>query len=701
MKDLIKEKYIFLDIDDVSTPEELFVKYAKIAQENLIVDDYKLAVKAFKAREAVSSTAFEDGFAIPHARVKAIKKPAVFFVRSKNKIAWESMDGSETKIAIMLFIPESAENYLDILSSIAQKLMNQDFRSQLKTETKKKAIIKLLTEQEATKEETVVEHDKNKPTVVGVSACATGVVHTYMARDALLSAAKNLDWNVSIETQGQKGQEHALTDEEIANADAVILATDISVDLDRFAGKKIFKLGTKQALRDPEKALKAAIEEGQISSSKKTSNGSFDIKTKKRWVGHVMSGISFMIPFIVFAGITSAIIAGIANAMSINLSNISYSTSEGWKLAEGTTFILNDGIKFMWMLNQFADIGFTVMMAIAGAYIANSIAGRAAIAPAFLLTMLGNRPDLWWQGYFENIMISDPKGGVDLVSINAAMQPLNIVGALIFGSAVGYAVLWINTKWKINKYIQPIMPIIIIPVFLTLIFGIFWIFTLGPVLGIAVGYLYTGILSIERSGVGMALVGLLLGLLAGVDMGGPINKIASFGATAMISVDGGSAMGTAAAAFAVAPLGCGIASLIFRKTFKDDREMGINATILGFMGVSESAIPFAIKYRWAVIIPNIICSGIAGMFAGLFAVQGHVGAWGGPIIAIFAGVTNTSGSFIGILWYLIAIAIGTAVHIVLLRVLVEVQLKGKLTKADFKQMFRKTKKEEKIVKKTI
>lgn len=685
MKSLIKEKYIFLDVDDVNTPEDLFVHYSKIAQENLIVDDYKLAVKAFKAREKVSSTAFEDGFAIPHARDKAIKKAAVFFVRSKNKIAWESMDGLDTKIAIMLFIPESEnDSYLDILSSIAQKLMNKEFRVQLQNETNKKAIVDLLSQKATTKEEVIKKVVNNEnPTVVGVSACATGVVHTYMARDALLAAAKQLDWNVAIETQGQKGQEFALSDAEIAKADAVILATDISVDLDRFAEKKIYKIGTKQVIKDPQAALKQTIANGQVTQGLKKGDSSFDVKTKKKWVSHIMSGISFMIPFIVFAGITSALIAGISNAMGVTLTKDS-----------------TGGLKFMWILNEFANIGFSVMMAIAGAYIANSIAGRAALAPAFLLTMLGNRPDLWWQGYFENIMVNSPTGD-GLVSINEVMQPLNIVGALIFGSIVGYSVLWINTKWKINKYVQPIMPIIIIPVFLTLIVGVLWIFTLGPVLGIAVGYLYSGLLIVEKSGVGMALVGLVLGLLAGVDMGGPINKIASFGATAMISVDNGSAMGTAAAAFAVAPLGCGIASMIFRKTFKDDREIGINATILGVMGVSESAIPFAIKYRWAVIVPNIICSGIAGMFAGLFAVQGHVGAWGGPIIAIFAGVTNSTGSFIGILWYLIAIAIGTAVHIVLLRILVEVQVKGKLTKDDFKQMFHKTKKAEKVSKVTI
>lgn len=502
--------------------------------------------------------------------------------------------------------------------------------------------------------------------ILAITACPTGVAHTYIAQEKLEVASTKLGHEIKIETHGSIGIKNNFSQAEIIQADLIIISViggTGQLDMERFNNKLVYYANIKDVIKNAENVIEQAFKEAKIQKAKSKKNDDLKIKENKSFVSHLMSGISFMIPFIVFAGITSALIAGITNAMGVELN----------KDATG-------GLKFMWILNEFANIGFSVMMGFAGAYIANSIAGRAAIAPAFLLTMLGNRPDLWWQDYFKNIIVNGKP-------ITDAMQPLNIVGALIFGLLVGYSVKWINTKWKINKYIQPIMPIIIIPVFLTLFFGIIWIFTIGPLLGIAVGYLYSGILIVERSGVGMALVGLVLGLLAGVDMGGPINKIASFGATAMIIQDHGSAMGTAAAAFAIAPLGCGLTSLIFKNKFKDDREMAINASILGFMGVSESAIPFAIKYRWAVIVPNIICSGIAGMFAGLFAVQGHVGAWGGPIIAIFAGVTTTSGSFIGILWYFLAIAIGTALHIILFRILVEVQTKGTLTKQDFKNIF--------------
>ncbi|ATZ18704.1 PTS system, fructose-specific IIA component [Williamsoniiplasma somnilux] len=679
---ILKKDCIFLDVD-VKSRDEAFSFIADQALNMKLITNKEALIKGFKNRELEGTTGFEDGFAIPHAKIKEATKPACLIIKLKKAIDWNSMDKKPTQYLFALIIPEGkADEHMSMLSDIATKLMFSDFKN---------AIINAKTHLEIIKAFDL-EGEKLKPLknnekvikVVGISACPTGVAHTYMARTALLKAGENLGWSVKIETQGQKGQEFKLTDKEIEEADVVFLAIDITIDKTRFIGKKVYQVSTKKTLRYAEEELKKSLEEAHIYSSNNSKNDFKTETTKKQkqsWVQHLMSGISYMIPFIVFAGLTSAIIAGAANAAGVNLSN--KASLQGFWI-------------FAWHLNEFANIGFSVMFAISGAYIANSIAGRAAIAPAFILVMIGNNPHLVWQGYFQNVMVQQmgPNGEWINGSINDVMQPLNIFGAVIFGLSVGYTIKWINTKWKINQYIQPIMPIIIIPVFLTLIFAILYMFTFGPIIGIAIGYLYTGILSIEKSGVGMILVGLILGLLSGVDMGGPINKIASFGATAMIPIDGGLAMGCSAAAFAVAPLGAGLATMVFGKTFKNDKEMGINATILGFMGVSESAIPFAIKYKWAAIIPNIICSGIAGLLAGAFMVQGHVGAWGGPIIAVFAGVTDSSGNFIGILWYLIAISAGTFVHIILFRILVEVQVKG--TKGtSLKSIFKKTKKIEK------
>lgn len=720
MNNYIKSKYVILD-SDISSKEEAFKKVSELALEAKLVDDSTALIKAFEERESLDSTAFDGGFAIPHARSKSVKDTGIFFIRFLKPIKWDSTN-KETDCAIFLVVPEGQGDYLDVLSGVATKLLDKKIVDILKKTKDINEIIKVISAKQEVKESNVA--GDNALSVVGISACATGVVHTYMARDAILEAGKKLNWNVNVETQGQKGVEFKLTDEQIEKADAVILAVDITVDLERFAGKKVYKIGTKALIADPETHVRYAVSKGKMMDANTASaGGAFDIKNGKAWIQHIMSGVSFMIPFIVFAGILFAVVTGIGKGVYGTWLDYSggWDGKTGdyvqkgvvwmdlWGTAPGTEFIkdganwvldgqkeingiLRDqynvtiagpGIGILFYLNSFAGIGFTLMIPIMGAYIGNSIAGRAAIAPAMILSWAASTPATWMKwGVFADMADKFPGNGA------------GIFGALACGFAAGYTVKWINTKWKINKYIQPIMPIIIIPLFLSLIYGAVVIFIFGNIFGIIMGYVNMGLLKLEETAVGMALLGLVLGLLAGVDMGGPINKIASFGATALITIDNGAAMGTAAAAFAIAPMGAGIATMIFRKRFKDDKELGINATILGFMGISEGAIPFAVKYTWAAMIPNIICSGIAGMFAGLMGVSGWVGAWGGPIIALFGGVTSGPDmSYIGVLWYLLAIAIGIACHIVLFRILVEFQINGKMTGTEFKAMFKKSKKE--------
>ncbi|ARU91277.1 PTS system fructose-specific IIA component [Spiroplasma clarkii] len=682
-------EFMFLE-DDSKNLNDLFKNYAKIAAEQGIVNDQKSLIKAFKCREAESSTGFEDGFAIPHARAACVLKPAIFFIKNQHGLEWESIDGQSIKYIIMLLVPEVSGDYLDILSNIATNLMDQKIREKLKTSSDHQEIFASLNLHKSPKP---AKTFAKAPLIVGITACATGVAHTYMARDAILAAAAEIGANVFVETQGQKGQEYTLTPEQIAAADVVILATDIAVDTERFSGKRVFNIGTKKIMSDPVNFLKTALSGAGKQGEGSTETDIFDVKDKKAWIRHIMSGVSFMIPFIVFAGIIFALVTGIGKMIygtwldlsgSFDNSSLTYTQVNvilGVGQAPTTKVIEGVGIAILFYLNQFAAIGFTVMIPFMGAYIANSIAGRSAITPAFILTWAGTNPNLWFKfGVFaEKEALFPGNGG-------------GIFAALLFGFVIGYTIKWINTKWKINKYIKPIMPIIIIPVFVSLFYGLIVIFLLGNIFGLIMGYVNLGLQKLEENAVGMAGLGLLLGLLAGIDMGGPINKIASFGATALIFVDGGKAMGAAAASFAIAPLGCGISTMIFREKFKKDHELGVNATILGFMGISEGAIPFAAKYTWAAIVPNIIGSGLAGMFAGIFQVSGWVGAWGGPIIAIFGGVTTWDMSYLGILWYFLAIIIGTAVHIVLFRIFVEIQTKGKLTGTDFKNMFTRTKK---------
>ncbi|WP_339022888.1 PTS fructose transporter subunit IIABC [Spiroplasma endosymbiont of Crioceris asparagi] len=679
--DIIKKDYIFLDLE-IQNQQQLFEKVAEISFENNLIKNKENLINAFLEREKIDSTYLEDGFAIPHARDKSVLESAVFFIRTNKEIQWT--DKEATKQFILLVIPEGNGEYLDILSGIATKLMDKEFKNKLKVSTNIEEILELLKEKNKQKTSNIVGDDAL--TIVGVSACATGVAHTYMARDAILAAGKELNWNVYCETQGQKGIEFKLTDQQIKDADAVILATDISVDLERFANKKIYKVGTKALIADPVNHLRSAVSKGKKMQIGNDGKGVFDVKTDKAWIGHIMSGISYMIPFIVFAGIIFAVGTGIGkivygkwldyngdlNGLNYVQKNIHINSdwSKDYLTPNGdgtyTAHINGYCIAIFYLLNKFANVGFTVMIPVMGAYIANSIAGRSAIAPAFVLTWAGANTNLWlhWSFISDKLVNNYPSNGG------------GIFAALFFGFVIGYTIKWINTKWKIHRIIQPIMPIIIIPVFVSLIYGLITILFLGNIFGILIGYVNQGLQDLEATQFGMAGLGLILGLLAGVDMGGPINKIASFGATALIFTDGGKAMGCAAAAFAVAPIGCGLSTYIFKKRLKNDKPLGINALILGFMGISEGAIPFAVKYTWAVIFANIIGSGVAGMMAGLLHVSGWVGAWGGPIIALFGGVTSWDMSYIGILWYLLAIFAGVVFQIIIFRFLLVVKDNG-------------------------
>lgn len=696
---IINTEYIFLNID-IKSKEELFSHIANNAYKWEIVKSIPELIESFKERETLSSTALGGGFAIPHARNPKIAKPAVFVYRFTKPIVWD--DENEVEVAIVLLVPEGTGTYLDILSGIATKLMSEKNKDFLKKCKNKTEITSFLISEE-TKSPTKETQNEKSIRVVGVTACATGVVHTYIAREAILDASAKMDWFAEVETQGQKGPEFILSSESIKKADVVILANDIAIDTDRFIGKKIYKVGTKPLIEDPVFHLRQSLIKSKEMKVDSNNEGTgFDLKDGKAWIRHIMSGISFMIPFIVFAVIVFAIVTGIGKLTygtwldysgklngnsntyvqsGVSLHNLDVKGGATWEAIRGddgsytATITINSAfISILYYLNQFANIGFGVMIPVMGAYIANSIGGRSAITPAFILTSAGTNPSMWWHWGIFHSNITSPMTG-DEVSMDT-LFPSNgggIFAALLFGFLVGHTVKWINTKWKVSNYLKPIMPIIIIPVFVTLIYGIFTLFLFGNIFGLLMGYFNYGLQKMENSKMGMAALGLVLGLIAGIDMGGPINKIASFGATALIPTDGGKAMGCAAAAFAIAPLGAGICSQIFRKKFKQDQALGVNATILGFMGISEGAIPFAAKYTWAAFLPNIICSGVAGMLAGMFHVSGWVGAWGGPIIALFGGVTTWEMSYIGVLWYLLAIVIATTMHVFMFRFLVEIQ----------------------------
>lgn len=666
--DIFNKKYIKLNLEATSKNDAL-KKIAKFAKELNIITDIESVYEALLKREQESTTGFKDGFAIPHARTDTIKEPSILFINFKKGVEWQSLDKSLVKNAFVLLIPKSASNiHLDILAKISVSLLDENFVNKIKTSKKEDEIFELINKNLKEENSSTNQNKKSNINIVGISACATGVVHTYMAKEALEKAGQKLNYNVHIETQGQKGQEYTLTNEQIKNADLVIIAADINVELDRFNGKKLIKMKTNNAIDDPESAIKKGLETASIYRDGNAAQQSFSFDDEKKskfgvFMQHLLSGVSRMIPFVVFSGIVWAII----NAFSIG-------NEEAFKQDVAYQIAL-----------RIANIGFTFFISIMGGYIADSIAGRAAIAPGFISTFAAANTSFyfWWNiNGMDGIPHVMTAANGDPITWNGLESniSLSLFAALIMGFAAGYLVKWVNS-WKVHPMVRAMMPILFIPVVCTSVLVFPFIFLLSGPLGFlmngfAYGLRYLG----QINGVNF-LIGFILGAMIGFDMGGPINKIAGTTATSLITIDP-RLMGSVATAIPVAPLAVGLTTVIFRKLFDaNERSLGVTALALGFFGISEGAIAFATKRPKETIIANVVGSAVAGGLSFLFYVGGYVGMWGGPITAFVLGVHSPTvqqvgaipvifggeGSlqFLAILWFFVAMAAGIAVHIVL------------------------------------
>ncbi len=663
---MLEQKNVFLT-KDLKTRDEIFdfISNQAISLKIISKTNKTKLIDAFIKRENESTTGFEDGFAIPHARIKEIKTPAIIVVRSSNDVKWDSMDGKPIRVMIALLIPENQSStlHMDTLSKVATLLLDSEFRKNMHTLKTEMELFEYLNKKMYEKKE-VIEQSGTNGLIVGVSACATGVAHTFMAKESLENAGIDLGYKIKIETQGQKGVESKLSDEEIEQAETIIIAADIYIDLDRFQGKKLLKVNTNDAISKPKECITESFNQpifGSVgSSSAAKSSNSFQQSKTKIFMGHLLSGVSRMIPFIVFSGIVWAIINSLGAIPS---------------LAEDPIYVIFKGI---------SEIGFAVFIAMMGGFIAESITGRAGFAPGFISTFAAANTTFtfWW-----NVPgIKNPIPQIEYFFPEAATSGISNVGlslfaAIIMGFSAGYLVKWILT-WKTHKLITPIISIIFIPVVATSVLIFPFILLLSGPLGFIMNSIVYGLSEAAKINGVNFLIGFLLGCMIGFDMGGPINKIAGTCATALIVVDP-RLMGSVAAAIPIAPIGCGLATIWGRKKFTEkERAEGISALGLGFFGISEGAIPFAVNRPKQVLIANVIASGLAGGLSFLFFVGGYVGMWGGPITAIVGGVSapiseldklgqaipfafGGSGNgmqYISILWFFLTIIAGSILH---------------------------------------
>ncbi|GAA2722766.1 MULTISPECIES: fructose-specific PTS transporter subunit EIIC [Streptomyces] len=449
--------------------------------------------------------------------------------------------------------------------------------------------------------------------LIAVTACPTGIAHTYMAAEKLVQAAEALGHEMKVETQGSIGAENVLTDNDVRRADGVIIAADKEVDPARFAGKRVLTVGVAEGIHHPEQLIERVLRAPVYAPA----GAGGAVRGPEQAPGRggraravvyraLMNGVSYMIPFVVVGGLLIAV-----------------SLALGGQPRPDGGLVIPAG-SFWKHVNDIGAIGFTLMVPVLSGYIAYAIADRPALAPGMVGGWIANTGALYGS-----------KSGA------------GFIGAIVTGFLAGYLVLWIK-KIKVPRFVRPIMPIIAIPVVATSVLGLFFVYVLGRPIAWLFEHLTAWLGGL--TGASAALLGAVLGLMIAFDMGGPVNKTAFLFGAGLVSANP-HVMGMCAAAIPVPPLGQGLATLLRRGLYTEqEREAGLAALFMGFFGITEGAIPFAAARPARVIPANMAGGAVAGAVAGLAAVADRV-PHGGPIVALLGAVD-------GVAMFFVAIAVG-------------------------------------------
>ena len=446
--------------------------------------------------------------------------------------------------------------------------------------------------------------------IVGVTKCPTGIAHTYMAAEKIEQAAKALGYEAKVETQGSQGTENRLTAQDIKEADYVLISADVAIDeKDRFNGKMVHEMGIKGVIADAEKVIKelpqTAKKQGGVASQGESEGSGAGSAIKM-----LMNGASHMIPFVV--------VGGLFIALSIALG--------GKPTADG---MVVSGV-FWEKMNAIGSAAFGLMYPILAGFIAFAIAGRASLAPAMICAQVAVSPD-----------------------ILGTQAGTGFLGCIVVGYAAGYLTKWFNS-WNVPKALKPIMPIFVIPILGTGIIGGAFILVLGKPIAWLMTALNSLLASLAASPATAIPLGLVLGAMVAVDMGGPVNKVAFLFGVASIAEGNPEIMGAVACAIPVPPLAMGVATFIARNKFTEEEQgSGLSAFLMGLIGITEGAIPFASADPKRVLPSIIIGSAVAGALGMVLGITDSV-PHGGPIVGVL-GATNSLPLF------LVCIAVGTAV----------------------------------------
>lgn len=601
--DLLIKDAMIMDLKATTKQAAIDEMVEKLYQVGRISD-----VKTFKdgilAREAQTSTGLGDGIAMPHAKNAAVKEATVLFAKSQVGVDYEALDGQPTYLFFMIAAPDGAnDTHLQALAALSRKLVDADFIASLKQASTPDEVRALFAEESEEKHEAKASEDR--PFIVAVTACPTGIAHTYMAEDKLKQTAEKMGVDIKVETNGASGVANRLTADEIARAKGVIIAADKSVEMPRFAGKRVLSRPVADGIKKSEELIQIILDE---KAEVYQSNGEGAVETasdSKQGLGaafykHLMAGVSQMLPFVIGGGIMIAIAFLLDNIMGVpkdQLSNL------------GTYHEISS------LFKNIGGVAFGFMLPILAGYIAFSIAEKPGLVAGFVAGSIASSGLAWGKVPFA-------AGGEKTLAL--AGVPSGFLGALVGGFLAGGVILVLRKLLSgLPRSLDGIKSILLYPLFGVCITGFLMLFVNIPMAAINTGLnnFLEGL-----SGSSAVLMGLVLGGMMAIDMGGPFNKAAYVFGTgtlaASVATGGSVIMAAVMAGGMVPPIAVFIATLLFKDKFtKQEQEAGLSNIVMGLSFITEGAIPFAAADPIRAIPSFMVGSAVAGALVGLTGIK--------------------------------------------------------------------------------
>ena len=585
INDLLQKNLMIMDLQATDKQSAIEEMVQRLYEEKIIsnIEEFKAGILA---REAQTSTGLGDGVAMPHAKNAAVLQPAVLFAKSPQGLDYEALDGQPTSLFFMIAAPEGAnDTHLKALAALSGRLIDADFLTKLNQAQTPEDVQMLFAEEEETTEEPAPQKNLagNRPFIIAVTACPTGIAHTFMAADALKKKAAEMGVEIKVETNGSEGVKNKLTPEDIKRAQAVIVAADKKIEMNRFDGKPLLNRPVSDGIRKTEALITEAVSgnapifhgDSQSSSEESTSSTSLGQEIYK----NLMNGVSHMLPFVIAGGILIAISFMVDQFIGVPVDSLgqlgSFNPQAAW---------------FM----QIGGAAFGFMLPVLAGFIAMSISDRPGLVAGFAAGALAS------------------SGGA------------GFLGALVGGFLAGYVIVFLRKIFaNLPKSLDGIKTILFYPFFGLLITGFLMLLINVPMKIINDGL--NNFLG-SMDGTNAALLGILLGVMMAADLGGPINKAAYVFGTgtlaATVTTGGSVVMASVMAAGMVPPLAIFVATRLFKNKFtQPEREAGLTNIIMGLSFVTEGAIPFAAADPFRAIPSFMLGSALTGGLVGAFGIK--------------------------------------------------------------------------------